>query len=62
MWPNQVIIADVPTLKFVFWPKPTLPKVLYWKMYCHEAKSTCAAKDLVFLDECAPANISEFEN
>jgi hypothetical protein len=37
-------MTNVSTLVFVFWPKIALPKELYGKAHCHDAKSTCQAK------------------
>jgi hypothetical protein len=52
-------IEDVATLLFVSWPKFTLPKVLYGKVHCYDAKCTCLAKVLVCSDKCVTVNISE---
>ena len=35
MWPNELSRVDVPTLKFVFWARTSLPKRIYGKSKCN---------------------------
>jgi hypothetical protein len=58
---NQASIVNVRKLAFLFWSKVTLLKVLCEKVYFHDAKSTCPAKDLVFFDEYSTVHIPKLE-
>jgi hypothetical protein len=54
---NQESTGDVGTFVLVIWINITSSKVLYAKAYCHDAKTTCQATEMVFFDTCTAINV-----
>jgi hypothetical protein len=62
MGANKVSMVDVKPTVLLLWQKIVLPKVLYGKVHCHDAKSTCATTDFMLFDECDVINIPKYED
>lgn len=58
---NKSHTMKFPTLGSGFWTKTALPKLMCGKKHCVDAKSTCSAKVLVLLCECAAVDFPKFE-